>query len=97
MVKSHTVINVPQARMKGRTRTASQSLRGTVALQGATADQAIASFKEKMLKARKASIKNGSYVLPALTAAEAAVLIKSSPLLAYLKPNAKSKKTSSSN
>lgn len=105
MVKPHTVIKVPQVSVKGRTRTAPKSLRVAAAkqaaavVQGATADLALDSYNVKMVNARKASIKNGSYVLPELTAAEATVFIKSSPLLAYLmpkpKPKPKTKKSTS--
>lgn len=47
------------------------------------------SFEQKMAAARSAAINSGSYVMPALTADEAMILIRSSTLLAYLRPRAK--------
>ncbi|WP_304351293.1 hypothetical protein [Comamonas testosteroni] len=53
------------------------------------AGQVRQSFENKMAAARSAAINSGSYVMPSLTADEAAILIHSSSLLAYLRPKAK--------
>ncbi len=81
-------------RERGKTLVGATSRSASLAKLGGTQEAILVgaaekSLKQKMVIARKAAIRNGSYVLPALTAAEAEHLIKSSPLLAYLSPKPK--------